>query len=178
VAQRVAAFPVARQRRCRADEDPLRNNNFFYAEADPDGRITPAGSHIGRINPRDASKDSLTQVRLHRVMRHGFSYGPELDDGKLADNGIDRGIVLAIINAEPGRLFEFIQAQWINDGYFISQGDRSDPIAGRRGKADDYQYPACPVRRRLVILRQFTLTRGGEHVFLPGMGGIRWLLNR
>lgn len=159
-------------------KDPLRNNDFLYAEADPDGRITPAGSHIRRINPRDALKDSLTQVRLHRVMRRGFSYGPELDDGKLADDGIDRGIVLAIINADPGRQFEFVQAQWINDGDFISQGDRSDPIAGRRDKADDYQYPACPVRRRLAGLREFTLTRGGEHVFLPGMGGLRWLLNR
>lgn len=158
--------------------DPLRNNDFRYADDDPDGKRTPAGSHIRRINPRDALRDSLTQTRLHRVMRRGFSYGPELDDGSTEDDGIDRGIVLAIINADPGRQFEFVQAQWINDGDFISQGERSDPIIGRRDRTDDYQYPACPVRKRVVALKEFTVTRGGEHVFLPGLSGLRWLSDR
>lgn len=153
--------------------DIERNNAFGYAD-DLDGRITPAGCHIRRVNPRDALDDSLTDVRLHRVLRRGAAYGPPLPEDATEDDGADRGIVLAMINADPGRQFEFVQSQWINDGDFISQGARSDPIVGRRDLADDYLFPARPVRRR-VGLRDFTVVRGGEHVFLPGLGGLAWL---
>lgn len=102
-------------------------------------------------------------------------YGPMLPEDATRDDGIDRGIVLALINANPGRQFEFVQSQWINDGDFVSQGRRTDPIVGRRDLADDYSFPARPVRRRLSALPDFTATRGGEHVFLPGIGGLRWL---
>jgi hypothetical protein len=43
---------------------------------------------------------------------------------------VDRDIVLVTINANPDLQFEFVQAQWINDGDFTSQGDRSDPLNG------------------------------------------------
>lgn len=159
-------------------KDPQRNNDFKYHAADPDGKRTPVGSHIRRVNPRDALKESLTDIRLHRVLRRGFSYGPSLPAGATTDDGIDRGIVLALINANPGRQFEFVQAQWINDGDFVSQGARTDPIVGRRDKADDYQFPARPVRKRVAGLPEFTAVRGGEHVFLPSLTGLRWLANQ
>lgn len=155
--------------------DKMRNNAFGYYDDDADGRKTPVGSHIRRVNPRDALKDTITDVRLHRVLRRGSAYGPLLPDGAIEDDGIDRGIVLAIINANPGRQFEFVQSQWLNDGDFISQGSRTDPIVGRRDISSDYAYPAKPVRRRLTGLADFTATRGGEHVFLPGLGGLEWL---
>ncbi|MBO9707159.1 MAG: hypothetical protein J7521_03005 [Caulobacter sp.] len=155
--------------------DKQRNNAFGYYDDDPDGRITPVGCHIRRVNPRDALKDSITDARLHRVLRRGSAYGPLLPEDVLDDDGVDRGIVLAMINANPGRQFEFVQAQWVNDGDFISQGSRSDPIVGRRDRADDFLVPARPVRRRLTGLPDFTVTRGGEHVFLPSLTGLRWL---
>lgn len=155
--------------------DKMRNNAFGYYDDDLDGRKTPVGCHIRRVNPRDALKDSLTEARLHRVLRRGSAYGPLLPEGATGDDGQDRGIVLAIINANPGRQFEFVQSQWVNDGDFVSQGSRTDPIVGRRDRADDYLYPAKPVRRRLTGLPDFTVTRGGEHVFLPSLTGLRWL---
>lgn len=155
--------------------DPQRNNDFAYYDDDLAGRKTPVGCHIRRVNPRDALKDSIVDARLHRVLRRGAAYGPTLPEHALDDDGESRGVVLAIINASPGRQFEFVQSQWVNDGDFVSQGARSDPIAGRRDRADDYTYPARPVRRRLARLPEFTATRGGEHTFLPGLGGLRWL---
>jgi len=154
--------------------DEMRRNDFAYKD-DPDGRVTPVGSHIRRVNPRDALDGSITDVRHHRLLRRGSAYGPSLPEGQLDDDGADRGIVLAIINADPARQFEFVQSQWINDGNFVGEGTRGDPIAGRRDLADDYSYPARPVRRHLRGLPDFTVTRGGEHVFLPGIGGLRWL---
>jgi hypothetical protein len=68
-----------------------------------------------------------------------------------------------------------VLSQWVNDGDFVSQGRRSDPLVGRRDLADDFLFPARPIRRHLTGLPAFTVTRGGEHVFLPGLSGLRWL---
>ena len=155
--------------------DKMRNNAFAYYDDDPLGKKTPLGSHIRRVNPRDALKDTITDARLHRVLRRGSAYGPLLPEDAREDDGVDRGIVFAMINANPGRQFEFVQSQWVNDGDFISQGSRTDPIVGRRDLADDYVYPAKPVRRRLTGLPDFTATRGGEHVFLPSLPALQWL---
>lgn len=156
-------------------DDVLARNAFSYLVDDPDGHKTPVGSHIRRVNPRDALDGSITDSRQHRVLRRGSAYGPLLPDDMLEDDGVDRGIVLAIINADPERQFEFVQSQWINDGNFIGEGARADPIVGRRDISDDYAFPARPARKRLRSLPDFTVVRGGEHVFLPGIGGLRWL---
>lgn len=155
--------------------DRQRNNDFAYADDDPAGLKTPVGSHIRRVNPRDALRESVVDAGLHRLLRRGAAYGPALPEDAPGEDGADRGIVLALINANPGRQFEFVQAQWVNDGDFVSQAARSDPIVGRRDRADDYVFPARPVRRHLTGLREFTATRGGEHVFMPGLAGLRWL---
>jgi deferrochelatase/peroxidase EfeB len=156
-------------------KDPLRNNAFEYADDDLKGLKTPAGSHIRRVNPRDALRDSIVNPRLHRIFRRGTAYGPMLQDGILEDDGIARGTVIAFVNANPGRQFEFVQSQWVNDGDFISAGDEKDPIAGNHAEAGQFTFPAKPARRRLEGLPSFVVTKGGEHVFLPGIGGLRWL---
>ena len=155
-------------------KDRLRNNDFLYLKEDPDGHRTPTGSHIRRVNPRDALEETVVEMRLHRIRRRGATYGSLLPEGVLEDDGVDRGIIFAAINANPGRQFEFVQSQWINDGDFISQGERSDPIAGRRDRSDEFA--VMRPRRRYRGLGAFSLTRGGEHLFLPGLGGIRWIV--
>jgi deferrochelatase/peroxidase EfeB len=155
--------------------DPMQNNDFSYYESDPEGHITPLGSHIRRANPRDGLKDSIADPKLHLLLRRGSAYGAVLPEGVMEDDGVDRGLVLAVINAYPARQFEFVQSQWINDGDFISQGERTDPIIGRRDRADDFLVYQ-PRRKRICGLSEFTLTRGGEHLFLPGLGGLRWLV--
>ena len=155
--------------------DSQRNNAFAYYDDDLEGRKTPVGCHIRRVNPRDGLKDSIVDPRLHRLLRRGSTYGPILPGNAVNDDGQDRGIVLAFVNANPARQFEFVLSQWVNDGDFISQGARSDPLVGRRDIADDYTFPDKPIRRHLTGLPDFTVTRGGEHVFLPGLGGLRWL---
>ncbi|MBU1317379.1 MAG: peroxidase [Alphaproteobacteria bacterium] len=155
--------------------DPERNNAFAYYEDDLNGAKTPVGCHIRRVNPRDGLQDTMAYARLHQLLRRGAAYGPLLPEEVMEDDGQDRGIVLALINANPGRQFEFVQSQWVNDGDFVSQGLRSDPIVGRRDRSDDFAFPDKPVRRRLTGLPDFTATRGGEHVFLPSIRGLQWL---
>jgi deferrochelatase/peroxidase EfeB len=62
-------------------KDPLRNDAFGYADDDLKGLKTPAGSHIRRVNPRDALRDSIVNTRLHRIFRRGATYGPMLPEG-------------------------------------------------------------------------------------------------
>jgi Dyp-type peroxidase family len=169
----LALAPFADDPALAADRN--RNNDFGYYDDDLSGHKTPVGCHIRRINPRDALKDTIVDARLHRVLRRGSAYGPMLPLEATEDDGADRGIVLALVNADPVRQFEFVQSQWINDGDFVAEGRRTDPIVGRRDLTDDYVFPAKPVRRHLMRLPDFTMTRGGEHVFLPGIGGLRWL---
>jgi Dyp-type peroxidase family len=155
--------------------DPMRNNDFGFRSEDPDGHRTALGCHIRRVNPRDALDGTVVDMRLHRILRRGSAYGPVLPEGVTEDDGVDRGLMLAVINADPGRQFEFVQSQWVNDGDFISQGERSDPIAGRRDRSDEFS--TLRPRKRYRGLAAFSQTRGGEHLFLPGLGGIRWMID-
>jgi Dyp-type peroxidase family len=155
--------------------DLLRNNAFMYHDDDSKGLRTPPGSHIRRVNPRDALRDSIVNARLHRIFRRGSTYGPMLPEDAMEDDGVGRGTVIAFVNTNPDRQFEFVQSQWVNDGDFISAGQEKDPIAGNHTEENHYTFPATPVRRRLAGLPSFVVTKGGEHVFLAGIGGLRWL---
>jgi hypothetical protein len=76
----------------------------------PRGTRTPLGSHIRRVNPRDALDSTATDARLHRLLRRGAAYGPMLTEGVLDDDGASRGLMLTFVNADPARQFEFVQS--------------------------------------------------------------------
>jgi Dyp-type peroxidase family len=85
--------------------DPDRNNAFLYGD-DPRGLRCPAGAHARRANPRDSlDQDGSVDVRLHRMIRRGTSYGPILHDGVLEDDGADRGIIFVFVGAHLKRQF-------------------------------------------------------------------------
>jgi deferrochelatase/peroxidase EfeB len=110
-------------------KDAMRNNAFAYYADDPKGIKTPLSAHVPRCNPRDALGDSIVDARLDRLLLPGSAYGPMLRECVLEDDGVARGIVLAFVNVNPGRQFEFVQSQWINDGDFISAGSEKDPLS-------------------------------------------------
>jgi Dyp-type peroxidase family len=155
--------------------DPLRNNDFLYGD-DPRGFKCPVGAHSRRANPRDALySDGSTEVRLHRMIRRGTSYGPMLPDGELEDDGADRGIIFVFAGAHIKRQFEFVKTQWLNDGIFIGAPNEADPIVGSGGGTSNFTIPQRPMRRRLQELPPFVITRGGEYCFAPSLSAMRWL---
>ncbi|GAA3870159.1 Dyp-type peroxidase [Leifsonia kafniensis] len=155
--------------------DPLRNNDFLFAD-DPRGFKCPVGAHARRANPRDAfDQDGSVDVRLHRMIRRGTSYGPMLPDGVLEDDGIDRGIVFVFAGAHIKRQFEFVKTQWLNDGIFIGAPLESDPLVGPHDESSGFTIPQRPIRRRLQNLPPFVVTRGGEYCFAPSLRALRWL---
>jgi len=153
--------------------DPSRNNDFRYRDADERGLRCPVGSHIRRMNPRDAVVTG--EVRLHRMIRRGTSYGPPLPEGELADDGADRGLCFVFVGAHLDRQFEFVQTQWVSDGRAFGAPDEVDPLIGPNDGAGVLTIPARPIRRRLTDLPRFVTTRGGEYCFAPSLSGLRWL---
>ena len=156
--------------------DPTRNNDFLYYDDDRRGFRCPAGSHTRRMNPRDAFKDEENvDVRLHRMIRRGTSYGPMLPEGILEDDGADRGIAFVFIGAHLKRQFEFAKTQWVNDGIFIGAPQEKDPLVGPNDGTGTFTIPQQPIRRRLHGLPSFVVNRGGEYFFVPGLRALRWL---
>src|SRR5215207_30241 len=155
--------------------DPLRNNDFLYGD-DLRGFKCPVGAHARRANPRDALDDEGgVDVRLHRMIRRGTSYGPMLPEGVLEDDGADRGIIFVFAGAHPKRQFEFVKTQWLNDGIFIGAPAEKDPLVGPNDGSGMFTIPQRPIRRRLQNLPPFVVTRGGEYCFVPGLRALRWL---
>jgi len=155
--------------------DPGRNNRFGYGD-DLRGFKCPAGAHARRANPRDALDHEMSaDVRLHRMLRLGTSYGTMLPDGVLEDDGADRGIIFVFAGAHPKRQFEFVKTQWLNDGIFIGAPAEKDPLAGANDGSGTFTIPQRPIRRRLQSLPPFVITRGGEYCFAPGLRALRWL---
>ena len=155
--------------------DPERNNDFGYND-DLRGFKCPAGAHARRANPRDALDHEMSvNVRLHRMIRRGTSYGPILRDGILDDDGADRGIVFVFAGTHLNRQFEFVKTQWLNDGIFIGAPAEKDPLTGSNDSSGMFTIPQRPIRRRLPNLPPFVITRGGEYCFAPGLRALRWL---
>lgn len=155
--------------------DPARNNDFAYGD-DPRGFKCPAGAHARRANPRDAlDQEGSVDVRLHRMIRRGTSYGPALPEGVLEDDGAERGIMFVFAGAHLKRQFEFVKTQWLNDGIFIGAPLESDPLVGPRDGAGTFTIPHRPIRRRLADLPPFVVTRGGEYCFAPSLSALRWI---
>ncbi len=155
--------------------DDARNNTFLYGD-DPRGFKCPAGAHARRANPRDAlDGEGSVNVRLHRMIRRGTSYGPALPDGVLEDDGQERGIVFVFAGSHLKRQFEFVKTQWLNDGIFIGAPQEADPLVGRPPRSGAFTIPKRPIRRRLREVPPFVVTRGGEYCFAPGLRGLRWL---
>ncbi len=153
--------------------DSRRNNDFLFKADDAIGYKTPAGSHIRRMNPRDADVAGL--VRIHRMIRRGTAYGPPLPADALEDDGVDRGLMFAFVGANLARQFEFVQSEWMNDSAFFGGSIGKDPVAGAGDGTGTLDIPKRPIRMRVHGLPRFVITRGGEYCFLPGLRALRWL---
>jgi Dyp-type peroxidase family len=155
--------------------DAHRNNDYAYGD-DLRGFKCPVGAHARRANPRDAlDHDGSVNVRLHRMIRRGTSYGPALPEGVLEDDGADRGIIFVFAGAHLKRQFEFVKTQWLNDGIFIGVPSEKDPLVGPNDGSGSFTIPTRPIRRRLQQLPPFVVTRGGEYCFAPSLRALRWL---
>ena len=147
-----------------------RTDNFDYGTMDPYGYRCPVGSHIRRMNPRD----TVENIRVHKMIRRGGTYGPPLPEGA-PDDGVERGIAAFIGCASLVRQFEFAMNVWVNDPEFKGLGNERDPLVGTQDGTFDMTIPKRPIRKKIKGLPAFTTIRGGAYFFLPGIRGLRFL---
>ncbi|MEY2880597.1 MAG: hypothetical protein RLZZ15_2977 [Verrucomicrobiota bacterium] len=153
-----------------------QNNNFRYAADDEKhgkGAVCPVGSHIRRMNPRDAKIDGLT--RTHRIVRRGLTYGPPFVEGAKG-KATDRGVAFMAINASIERQFEFLQREWANNGEFAKlDATEVDPLCGERKAGAQFRVKLDDGRTKRMDLQRFVTLRGGGYFFIPSLTALKAL---
>lgn len=147
-------------------------NDFRYAADDPDGRRCPLGAHVRRSNPRDIG--GRNDVRRHRILRRGISYGGPLLPENSAGDGEKRGMLFVAANARIDLQFEVIQADWINSGEFLGQAglDRC-PLTGANGGTKADRFFEAGATAPVTDIPRFVYTKGGDYFFLPGIEALK-----
>ena len=168
----IALSPAAPDAALAADQQ--RNNAFDYG-SDPDGMRCPVGAHVRRANPRLSLPFEGKLVNRHRVIRRGIPYGPALPPGQ-ADDGQDRGVIFACLQASIARQFEFIQSQWLNGGNSFGLGEDQDVLIGPQDGTPPSKM-TVPGNPPLFVgpLSRVVTVRGGEYFFVPGINGLRFI---
>ena len=122
--------------------DPQRNNDFRYGD-DPRGLKCPLGAHARRANPRDAfDDDGSVDVRLHRMIRRGTSYGPPLPAGVLEDDGADRGNHLRVRRRAPATPVRVRQDPVAQRRHLHRRPCREGPPGGTERRVGRLHHPA------------------------------------
>jgi deferrochelatase/peroxidase EfeB len=150
--------------------DMQRTNDFNYGAMDPYGYGCPLGSHIRRMNPRDTAPN----MRQHKMIRRGGTYGPPLPEDA-PDDGVERGIAAFVGCASLVRQFEFAMNVWVNDPDFHQLGNERDPFVGTQDGTFDLTIPKRPIRQKIKGFPTFTTVRGGAYFFLPSITALRYL---
>ena len=177
----------------------VRQNQFTFDE-DPFGARCPFGSHVRRVNPRNADlpghpnglaklaavfglgrdgfRDDLTSsVRFHRVVRRGREYGPGLSPADALEpatpNEAERGLHFLCLNANISRQFEFLQNAWVMNTKFSGLTGASDPLLGTRAAI-----PGCPSTSDFALEQEGMLRRrvAGLPQFVTVRGGAYFFL--
>ncbi|HEX4965582.1 MAG TPA: peroxidase [Thermoanaerobaculia bacterium] len=155
--------------------DPLpaeQLSNFNYAN-DPNGDVTPIGSHTRRGNPR-GSESFPSPVPDHRIVRRAMPYGPAYQQG--SNDTTPRGLIGYFVGTSLEQQFEFIQKVWINGQNFagnfqLPQG--TDPVLGvNNPQSSAFDFPPSG---HVSGFEQFITTKGGLYCFLPSIPALQWM---
>jgi Dyp-type peroxidase family len=147
--------------------DPNSVNAFDYSD-DTAGLRCPLGAHIRRTNPRSGLGFGDALSARQRIIRRGMTYGPPMADDCTDDDGVDRGIFFVAYMADIERQYEFIQANWCNDGDAVNVGHDRDPFVGRASGDHKFTIPGA-TPKFVHPLPELVVTRGGEYLWVPSM---------
>ncbi len=155
------------------------DNGFLYRDPTRAQLAVPPSSHIRRSNPRDDIEDAAALVRRHVLFRRGVPYG--------APGSGQEGLLFMAACADIRRQFEFVHAEWLQDGNRFGLGAEQDPLTGRREPCDEAGRDDCERRTASTTgpdgsrqpctgMAPFVTSRGGEYVLLPSVSTLRRLL--
>ena len=168
------------------DADPggsHENDDFGYADQDPDGLKCPFGSHLRRSNPRDAfrwydKKQSLKITRRHRIIRRGRTYESPVDK---ATGEAEIGLQFICFNASLELQFEFIQHVWSNNNQMRNLTNDIDVIIGSplegnpHNSRGQFTVQNEPVNEFYEGWDSFVTVKGGAYFFFPSISVLKYL---
>src|SRR5258707_3932844 len=156
--------------------DPQRSDNFKFAEKDPEGYLTPIGSHIRRTNPRDALEGGIDASTMtthrHRLLRRGRAYGPAYS-AATADE--PRGVLFITLNADIKRQFGFVQQVWVNDAKFGGLYNDKDPLVGNQHGDGIMTIQKPTIRQQVGGIPRFVTVKASAYFFMPGIRALRFI---
>jgi deferrochelatase/peroxidase EfeB len=134
-------------------------------------------------SPRE---DAVAPARFHRILRRGRPYGA-LRTAHEALSGAaspePSGLYFICLNASLVRQFEFVQSAWLMSPAFAGLGGEQDLVVGHREPfpagcpVDSFRYHDASGEPRLwPAVPRFARVEGGAYFFLPGMTGLRRIL--
>ena len=152
--------------------DPNKSTNFTFAK-DASGSRCPIGSHLRRVNPRDAFGFNGGLINRRRITRRGLPYGNFVPEGQPVSDHEDRGTVFMVLNASISRQFEFVQQQWVSYGNDSHLGNDADPVIGNHDVHKKFviQGDETAANPPFICshLPNFVELRGGDYFFLPSI---------
>ncbi|MBL0402784.1 hypothetical protein JKG68_02265 [Microvirga aerilata] len=151
------------------------DNDFLFANDDPDGLRCPFGAHVRRANPRDSlgSGDTAEQLAIsnrHRILRVGRRYHPQ---GKFEKEGL----FFMCLNADIERQFEFVQQTWTNATSFHGLENEVDCFSPA-GRTNRFTIPTAHGPLCLPRMADFVSVKGGGYFFLPGRRALHYLASK
>ena len=178
--------PLSLSPNAPGEEIPLdKRNAFDYAPSssvpdaadDARGYRCPLGSHIRRMNPRNAVVAGGSGLK-HRIIRRGLPYGPPYDPEN-PDDGIERGLLGLFIGVSLKDQFEFLMSDWANKGS-LAPGlrDTRDPVIGNNSNSGAaFLIPVEGQKRPIELsgLSRFVTCRGAAYCFLPSATALRYI---
>jgi deferrochelatase/peroxidase EfeB len=94
-------------------KDSSRNDNFRYDQTSQQLKC-PYAAHTRKTNPRD-DLANFGGTEIHRILRRGIQYGPEVTDEEDAsgisseDPALERGLLFACYQSNIANGFQFLQ---------------------------------------------------------------------
>ncbi len=161
-------------------------NDFLYADSDPDGTKCPFGSHLRRMNPRDSfekdtKKRSLILSNRHRLIRRARFYGePIIGTPENHNPKGEVGLYFNCFSADISRQFEFLQYTWSNYPKIKQLYNDPDPIVGvvenpKKGIKQNFTIQGEVYNKSIKDLQRFITIKGGSYFFFPSITTIRFL---
>lgn len=168
-------------------------NAFEFKAApfnDDDGHSCPHFAHIRKANPRDETTPDPAgdDPKLHRMIRRGIPFGPELPVGATQDDGQQRGLHFFSVVSDLDRQFEFVQRQWLNDPNFPNgqrgptpgtyspspqqPPDGPDPVVGEHDGNLQCLLVQNPGSHPFPITDQVVRVTAGEYFFVPSVSAL------